>query len=86
MSTNLHQVTDEQDIPTAVIEPFAGSPTTEEFALGAFKPSLDICFIMNADPASVPLDTRDGEMKRLIKLYHPDSKIHVEALSTEPAF
>lgn len=41
---------------------------------------------MNPDPASVPLDTRKEPLKRLITLYHPNTRIHFEALSTEPAF
>lgn len=86
VSTNLHQVTDEHDIPTGAIEPFPGIPANEEFTLGPEEPDPDHCFIVNADPASVPLDTRDLEMKQLISMYHPGSKIHFEALSTEPAF
>jgi aldose 1-epimerase len=41
---------------------------------------------MNTDAASIPLDTRNNEMKKLVVLYHPDTKIRFEALSTEPAF
>ena len=86
VSTNLHQVTDEQDIPTGEIKPFPGIPANEEFTLGPKEPNPDHCFVMNDDPASIPLDTRNEQMKRLIKLYHPNTKIHFEALSTEPAF
>ncbi|EMD00051.1 hypothetical protein BAUCODRAFT_64232 [Baudoinia panamericana UAMH 10762] len=86
ISTDLHQVTDEQDIPTGKIEPFPGITANQEFTLGAKEPDPDHCFIMNPDPASVPLDTRKEPLKRLIKLYHPNTKIHFEALSTEPAF
>ncbi|KAK5125108.1 hypothetical protein LTR85_000782 [Meristemomyces frigidus] len=86
VSTNLHQVTDDNDIPTGEIKPFPGIPANEEFTLGAQEPNPDHCFIVNDDPSSVPLDTRKEPMKRLIKLYHPNTKIHFEALSTEPAF
>lgn len=86
VSTNLHQVTDDKDIPTGEIKPFPGIPANEEFTLGAQEPDPDHCFIMNDDPSSIPLDTRKEPMKRLIKLYHPNTKIHFEALSTEPAF
>ena len=41
---------------------------------------------MNTDPASVPLDTRKERLQKLCEFYHPGSKIHLEALSTEPAF
>ena len=84
--TNLHQVTDENDIPTGAIEPFTGIPVNEEFILGPKEPAPDHCFIMETDPASVPLDTRQRPMRKLCEFYHPDTKIHFEALSTEPAF
>ncbi|KAK3677257.1 hypothetical protein LTR78_002795 [Recurvomyces mirabilis] len=86
VSSNLHQVTDKDDIPTGEIKPFPGIPANEEVTLGAKEPAPDHCFIVNNDPASVPIDTRQLEMKRLISLYHPNTKIHFEALSTEPAF
>ena len=79
-------MTDSTDIPTGAIEPFPGIPQNEEFTLGATDPNPDHCFIMNADPSTVPLDTRPLELKKLIALHHPGSKIHFEALSTEPAF
>lgn len=82
----MHQVTDDSAIPTGAIKPYPGIPVNEEFTLGAEEPDPDHCFIMNTDAASVPLDTRKGEMKKLLKLYHPGSKIHFEALSTDPAF
>lgn len=86
IATNLHQVTDKDDIPTGEIKAFPGIPANEEFTLGPEEPNPDHCFIMNDDPSSVPLDTRTEPMKRLISLYHPSTKIHFEALSTEPAF
>ena len=79
-------MTDSHDIPTGEIKPFPTIPQNEEFTFGAQEPNPDHCFIMNPDPASIPLDTRPLEMKKLISLYHPGSKIHFEALSTEPAF
>ena len=82
----MHQVTDDNDIPTGEIKPFPGIPANEEFTLGPQEPNPDHCFIVNTDAASVPIDTRKEPMKPLIKLYHPDTKIHFEALSTEPAF
>lgn len=84
--TNLHMVTDDVDIPTGAIEPYPGIPDNEEFVLGATEPNPDHCFVMNADPASVPLDTRKEPMKKLIELSHPNTGIKFEALSTEPAF
>ena len=86
ISTNLHQVTDSDDIPTGEIKPFPGIPANEEFTLGPKEPNPDHCFIINDDPASVKVDTRKEPMQKLISLYHPGTKIHFEALSTEPAF
>lgn len=86
LGTNLHQVVDETAIPTGAIEPFPSIPANSEFELGPEKPDPDHCFIMNTDPASIPLDTRKEPMKKLCSFYHPSTKIHLEALSTEPAF
>ncbi|TKA61651.1 hypothetical protein B0A55_11723, partial [Friedmanniomyces simplex] len=86
ISTNLHQVTDDNDIPTGEIKPFPGIPANEDFTLGPKEPNPDHCFILNDNPASVKIDTRKEPMRKLITLYHPGTKIHFEALSTEPAF
>lgn len=79
-------MTDETDIPTGEIKPFPGITANEEFVLGAQGPDPDHCFVVNSDPSSIPLDTRKEPTKKLIELYHPATKIHFEALSTEPAF
>lgn len=82
----MHQVVDDSAIPTGAVEPFPGVPANEEFTLGSQEPDVDHCFIVNTDPTSVPLDTRKGPMKKLCQFYHSNTKIHLEALSTEPAF
>jgi aldose 1-epimerase len=41
---------------------------------------------MDTDLSSIKLDTRQEPLKKLCWFYHPNSKIHLEALSTEPAF
>ena len=84
--TNMHQVTDDNDLPTGVIEAYPGIPEDEEFTLGPKEPAPDHCFIMNTDPSKIPLDTRQEPLKKLCDFYHPDTKIHLEALSSEPAF
>lgn len=86
VSTNLHMVADDNDLPTGEIKPFPGFPANEEFTFGATEPAPDHCFILNDDPASIPLDTRKQPLKTLAKFYHPNTKLHLEALSTEPAF
>ncbi|KAK3720538.1 hypothetical protein LTR37_003587 [Vermiconidia calcicola] len=84
--TNMHQVVDENSTPTGVIEPYPGIAANEEFTLGSKEPDPDHCFIMNTDPSTISLDTRQGPLNKLCSFYHPDTKIHLEALSTEPAF
>ena len=80
------QVVDDSAIPTGAIEAFPGITANEEFTLGAQEPDVDHCFVVNTDAASVPLDTRGGPLKKLCQFYHPNTKIHLEAFSTEPAF
>lgn len=77
---------DEHDIPTGTIEPFPGISAGKEFVLGPVEPHVDHCMIMNDDPSSIPIDTRKEKMQKLCSFYHPSTKIHFEALSTEPAF
>ena len=77
---------DDDAIPTGAIEPYPEFGANEEFTLGAETPKPDHCFIVNSDPASVPLDTRSQPLNKLCSFYSPKTKIHFEALSTEPAF
>ena len=42
--------------------------------------------VINADPSSIPKDTRTQPLRRLVTLSHPDTDLHLEVLSTEPAF
>ncbi|KAI5361622.1 Putative aldose 1-/Glucose-6-phosphate 1-epimerase, galactose mutarotase-like domain superfamily [Septoria linicola] len=84
--TNLHLPVDDTAIPTGAIEPYPEFEANKEFTLGAEKPDPDHCFVMNPDPSSIPLDTRKEPMKKLVELSHPNTNIHFEALSTEPAF
>ncbi|KAF2767870.1 aldose 1-epimerase [Teratosphaeria nubilosa] len=86
VSSNLHQVTDDTSIPTGEIKPFPGIPANEDFTLGPQEPDPDHCFIVNNDPSTISIDTRSSPLKRLISLSHPNTKLHLEAFSTEPAF
>lgn len=64
---------------------FEGSYTP--FTLGATAPDVDDVFVLNPqDPGSVPIDTRASPLNKLVEAFHPDSKIHLEVHSTEPAF
>jgi aldose 1-epimerase len=56
------------------------------FTLGFTDPDIDDCFIVNPDPSSVPLDTQPLPLQLLGFFSHPSTNIHLEVLSTEPAF
>lgn len=72
-------------IPTsAATASYPAVTANKTFTLGASEPDIDDCFVVS--PPSIPLDTRPSPLTRLVKAYHPDSKIHLEVLSTEPAF
>ncbi|QIX00912.1 hypothetical protein AMS68_006429 [Peltaster fructicola] len=86
LSTNLHQETDNESIPTGVIKPFPGIEKNEAFTLGSEEPDVDHCFIFNDKPKTVQLDTRSQQLEKLCEFRHSNTGIHLEALSTEPAF
>ncbi|RYP07757.1 hypothetical protein DL765_009022 [Monosporascus sp. GIB2] len=75
-------------IPTGDPEPFPTVATDKPFTLGATEPDIDHCFIVDpaAAPAAVPIDTRGLPLRRLVSASHPASGVHLEVLSTEPAF
>lgn len=84
--TNLCQVTDDADIPTGQIKEFPGIEAGKAFTLGPKEPKVDHAMVMNPDPSSISLDSRGGKLQKLCSFYHPENKMHFEALSTEPAF
>jgi aldose 1-epimerase len=65
---------------------YAGISPNKAFTLGPSEPDIDDCFIVSPFDPSVPLDTRSSPLNTLVSAYHPDTKIHLEVLSTEPAF
>ncbi|KAI1431066.1 galactose mutarotase-like domain-containing protein [Xylaria sp. CBS 124048] len=75
-------------IPTGEIATFDKVATDEQFILGAEEPLIDDCFVVDPSvpPNSIPIDTRGKALVPLLKAHHPESKIHLEVLSTEPAF
>ncbi|KAI1129810.1 galactose mutarotase-like domain-containing protein [Nemania abortiva] len=79
---------DNGGIPTGGPTVFAKVATNEQFTLGAQEPDIDDCFVVDpsASPNSVSIDTRDQPLVALVKAHHPESKIHLEVHSTEPAF
>ncbi|OWY97842.1 Aldose 1-epimerase, partial [Phytophthora megakarya] len=86
LASDQYLVPDEGNIPTGAIETFPGIKANEKFTLGVKEPNVDHCFLMNQDSKSIPLDTRKLPLQLLVTAEHPDTKIHLEVLSTEPAF
>ncbi|KAF2175620.1 aldose 1-epimerase [Zopfia rhizophila CBS 207.26] len=84
--TNKYQVVDTGGIPTRPIEEYPGVTAKQTFTLGEKEPDIDDCFIVNTDPASVPVDTRSSPLRKVASFYHPDTKVHLEISTTEPAF
>jgi len=86
LSTSKYQVVDSTGIPTGPIEDYPGITANEVFGLGEKEPDIDDCFIVNTEPASIPIDTRELPIQKLAAFYHPATKLHLEVSSTEPAF
>jgi aldose 1-epimerase len=86
LSTNMHQVVDDVDIPTGPIEPYPGVEANRAFTLGPKEPDIDHCFVLDTSPETIPIDTRSEPLRKLASFYHPTTKIHLEVHSTEPAF
>ncbi|KAK7422073.1 hypothetical protein QQX98_001815 [Neonectria punicea] len=86
LPTNQNLPFDDGSIPLGGVEPYAGIDANVPFTLGAEAPDVDNCFIVNTDPASVPIDTRNEPLKLNLAAHHPKTGIHLEVFSTEPAF
>ncbi|KAF2086253.1 bifunctional protein GAL10 [Saccharata proteae CBS 121410] len=86
LATDKHLVVDGGSIPTGAIESYPGVLANTNFTLGEKEPAIDHCFIMDTRSDQIPIDTRPLELKKLAAFHHPDSRIHLEIHSTEPAF
>jgi aldose 1-epimerase len=86
LATNSYLPVDDGGIPTDGPKPFSKVEANKAFSLGAQEPDIDDCFIVNETPNTVPIDTRSLPLSKHVSAHHPDSKIHLEVLSTEPAF
>ncbi|KAG8630088.1 hypothetical protein KVT40_001707 [Elsinoe batatas] len=84
--TDLRQEVGDEAIPTGNVTKHPGVKVGEPITLGPAEPKFDDCFVLPLDPASVPLDTRGGEMRKLASFWHPETKVRFEVESTEPAF
>jgi aldose 1-epimerase len=62
--------------------------TDTAFELGPVEPDIDDCFVVDPSKpsSSIPLDTRSEPLTKLVAAHHPETKIHLEVSSTEPAF
>lgn len=89
LCTNLYLPVDDGGIPTGGPAPYPNITPNEKFTLGPTDPDIDDCFTLTSPypaPGSIPLDTRSLPLTRLITAFHPSTNIHLEVLSTEPAF
>lgn len=86
LATNQHLPVDATAIPTGGPVPYPDFDPSKPFTMTANGPDVDHCFCVVTDPASVPLDTRTGPLNRNLISHHAGTGVHLEVLSTEPAF
>ncbi|KAF8458238.1 galactose mutarotase-like domain-containing protein [Kalaharituber pfeilii] len=83
--TNSYLPTDSNNIPNAPIASYPGISPNTPFTLGPVTPVIDSCFILNPNPSTIPLDTRSLPLTT-VSAYHPETNLHLEVATTEPAF
>lgn len=88
LGTDKYLELDAHQIPTGQITTFPNIPPAgKAFTLGATEPAIDDCFVIDPDaPSSCPLDTRNQPLRHVATISHPDSGLHLEIKSMEPAF
>jgi aldose 1-epimerase len=86
LSTNLYLPVDDGGIPTDGPATYEGIEADKLFTLGPQKPDVDDCFVFDKPATSIPIDTRSEPLQKLVSAYHPETGIHLEVWSTEPAF
>lgn len=86
LATNAYLPVDAGGIPTGGPVASTVVPGAKPFVLGPVEPIVDDCFVVNKNPSTVPIDTRGLPLVRQLAAHHPKSRIHLEVLSTEPAF
>ncbi|PQE24966.1 aldose 1-epimerase protein [Rutstroemia sp. NJR-2017a WRK4] len=86
LCTNSYLPVDDGGIPTSGPKPYSSVQTDKEFTLGPQDPDIDDCFVVNPDSTPSTLDTRSSPLTKLVQAYHPETGIHLEVLSTDPAF
>ena len=86
LATNTYLPVDDGGIPTGGPTAFSKVEGNTPFTLGAVEPDIDDCFVIDEAAGSIPIDTRSSPLRKLVTAYHPQTKIHLEVYSTEPAF
>ena len=86
LGTDQHLPVDSVDIPLGNVEKYPDVQANQPFILGAKEPDIDHCFIMDANPRDIPVDTRSRSLSTLAALSHKGTGLHLEIYSTEPAF
>ncbi|TEY69584.1 hypothetical protein BOTCAL_0112g00230 [Botryotinia calthae] len=86
LCTNDYLPVDDGGIPTSGPKPYKSITPNKEFTLGPEDLNIDDCFVVDAKTESTPLDTRSLPLTTLVKASHPETGIHLEVLSAEPAF
>ena len=85
LSTNEYLPTDSTGVPVGKLETFPRK-VTEPFVLDPDDKQFDNGFVVEPDPSKVALDTRTQPLKLLAQFSNPDTHLHLEIHSTEPAF
>ncbi|KJZ77606.1 hypothetical protein HIM_02783 [Hirsutella minnesotensis 3608] len=86
LATRNHLPFDGNSIPTGPPVPFPSLNTAKPFVLGSDGPDIDNCFTLTDKPSSVPVDTRSQPLVCNLSAHHSKTGIHLQVLSTEPAF
>ncbi|KAI9834240.1 MAG: hypothetical protein M1819_003078 [Sarea resinae] len=85
LHTSSHLPFDSTSVPLGSIGPYPSLPASP-FTLGPKEPDFDDCFVLNPNPSTIPLDSRSLPLKPAASFSHPDTKLHLDVLTTEPAF
>jgi aldose 1-epimerase len=86
LSSDTYLPVDDGGIPTAGPSTFTQTAVAKPFVLGPVDPDIDDCFIVRQPADALDIDTRGLPLTKVVTASHPESKIHLEVLTTEPAF
>ncbi|KAL1956546.1 hypothetical protein VTO42DRAFT_7017 [Malbranchea cinnamomea] len=86
LATDSYLPIDSTGIPLGTIEKYTATEVTKPFYISATQPDIDDCFVVDTDPASIPIDTRSRPLKLLASFRHLVTGLRLQVHSTEPAF